>query len=339
VHGSQVSAFATVIDVRESDACLETVNAPLVTVLTPVHNGEPHLAECIESVIRQTYDNWEYVIVDNCSTDRTPEIVQRFAQADSRIRYERHGEFVDVVASHNRSFRTAVGLGSVYCKVVGADDWLFPECLARMVGVAESAPAVGVVGSYRLAESRVDLVGIPYWQSIESGTEVVAQSLRVTVEGRLSVVGSPTSLLLRSALVRERDPFYDETMRHADTDAAYWALMRSDFGFVHQVLTFSREPPRSESTASYDLNAFRPDQLRMLIRYGPTTLSSADYREELHRQVDKYTDWYVRRRIKRWRQRDIWEFHRRAIALIVAEAAGDAEALRSLAVLRFLSRW
>ena len=44
---------------------------PLVSVVTPVYNGDKYLADCVESVLKQTYQNWEYVIVNNCSTDRT----------------------------------------------------------------------------------------------------------------------------------------------------------------------------------------------------------------------------------------------------------------------------
>src|SRR5262245_41370760 len=72
--------------------------SPRVTVLTPVHNAEAHLAECIDSVISQTYENWTYAIVDNCSSDRTPDIVRPFAERDPRITYVRYEEFVDVVA-------------------------------------------------------------------------------------------------------------------------------------------------------------------------------------------------------------------------------------------------
>jgi glycosyltransferase involved in cell wall biosynthesis len=49
---------------------------PLVSVLTPVHNAAEFLAECIESILKQTYTNYEYIIVNNCSTDRTPEIAR-----------------------------------------------------------------------------------------------------------------------------------------------------------------------------------------------------------------------------------------------------------------------
>ena len=46
-------------------------DGPKVTVLTPVYNGEPYIAKCIESVLQQSYTNWEYVIVNNCNEIRT----------------------------------------------------------------------------------------------------------------------------------------------------------------------------------------------------------------------------------------------------------------------------
>ena len=61
------------------------VPQPLVSVLTPVFNGEPYLVQAIESVLAQTYTNWEYVLVDNASTDRTAEIIQRYVDKDPRI--------------------------------------------------------------------------------------------------------------------------------------------------------------------------------------------------------------------------------------------------------------
>ena len=55
---------------------------PLVTVLTPVYNGEDFLAQCIESILAQDYRNFEYIIVNNCSKDRTLEIAQSYAEKD-----------------------------------------------------------------------------------------------------------------------------------------------------------------------------------------------------------------------------------------------------------------
>src|SRR5439155_13185774 len=72
----------------------------LVSVVTPVFNGERYLRECIESVLAQTYTNWDYVIVDNQSTDRTNEIAHEYAARDPRIRVIRNDAFVRVVQNY-----------------------------------------------------------------------------------------------------------------------------------------------------------------------------------------------------------------------------------------------
>ncbi len=67
---------------------------PLVSIVTPVYNGEKFLAEAIESVLGQTYPNWEYTIVENCSIDHTLEIAQSYAIKDKRIRIYENQELL-----------------------------------------------------------------------------------------------------------------------------------------------------------------------------------------------------------------------------------------------------
>src|SRR5713226_8729725 len=123
---------------------------PLVSVVTPVYNGAAYLRECIESVLAQTYSTWEYIIANNCSTDETLQIAEEYARKDKRIRVYSNDKLLDIIANHNRTFRL-ISPKSKYCKQVSADDWLFPECLTRMVSVAEANPSVGIVGSYQLS--------------------------------------------------------------------------------------------------------------------------------------------------------------------------------------------
>src|SRR5690348_7040228 len=106
---------------------------PLVSVLTPVYNGEAYLEECIASVLAQTYTNWEYVIVDNASTDGTSEIIRRHAEKDARIRVHRNPSLVPIIRNHNIAVRQA-SPDARYVKFIYADDVLLPECLERMVG-------------------------------------------------------------------------------------------------------------------------------------------------------------------------------------------------------------
>ena len=144
-------------------AALEgVVTAPLVTVVTPVFNAEAYIADCIESVLEQDYENWEYVVVDNRSTDGSLEIASEYATKDERVRVVAHDVPLAMLANWNRALRE-LSQASEYCKVLHADDWLYPECLARMVDVGERNSTAGIVGAYRLEESRVNLDGLPYW--------------------------------------------------------------------------------------------------------------------------------------------------------------------------------
>ncbi|MGE4055219.1 MAG: glycosyltransferase family 2 protein, partial [Vicinamibacterales bacterium] len=130
---------------------METTGSPLVSVVTPVYNGERYLVECIESVLKQTHANWEYIVNDNCSTDGTAAIVKQYAALDGRIRYYRNEQFVRAIPNHNIAL-SLISRESRYCKVLQADDWLYPECLDRMVALAEANPSVGVVIAYRLED-------------------------------------------------------------------------------------------------------------------------------------------------------------------------------------------
>ena len=89
---------------------------PLVTLITPVYNGEKYLAECIESILVQTYQNWTYIIVNNCSTDRSLEIAEDYARKDSRIRIHNNQKFVGMIQNHNIAFRQ-ISPESRYCNM------------------------------------------------------------------------------------------------------------------------------------------------------------------------------------------------------------------------------
>src|SRR5215510_13202262 len=106
---------------------------PRVSIVTPVYNNAEYLAECIESVLAQTYPNWDYTIVNNCSTDGTLTMAQAYAARDARIRVVTNERFVPVIQNYNNAVRQT-SAESAYCKILAADDWLFPECLQRMVG-------------------------------------------------------------------------------------------------------------------------------------------------------------------------------------------------------------
>ena len=255
---------------------------PLVSIITPVYNAEKYLADCIESVVAQTYDNWDYVIINNCSTDRSLEIAEKYAKKDSRIRIFNNKSFLDVMPNLNHSM-LQISHASKYCKVVHADDWVFPECLKRMVEVAERYPSAGIIGAYRLDETRVNLDGLPYGCSIFSGRGICRQTLL----GYLYVFGSPSSILIRSELIKKRQPFYNEHSFHADKEVCFELLKKADFGFVYQVLTFTRRHNESETTLSRRYNTYRIGKLSIMKKYGPVFLSPEEYRHRFRTLLAK----------------------------------------------------
>jgi glycosyltransferase involved in cell wall biosynthesis len=300
----------------------------LVSVITPVYNGAEYLAECIGSVRCQTYPNWEHIVLDNGSTDETAAVAEASAAGDARIRVVRAREFVGLYANHNRALRE-IAPESRYVKFVHADDWLYPECLERMVAVAEGNPGVGVVSAFRMEGERVLHDGlVPYTQQVMPGPEVVRRGL---VDG-LWVTGSPTSLLIRSDWTRADPAFFDETMWHADTDAAYRILMDSELGFVHQVLTFTRVHEGALTPRSKRMETYIPEDLRMLARYGPSLLPRDECRALLRRRLALYL-WYLSKQAMRPSQRGderFHEFHRREIGLLRGEVGDDRRARRLL---------
>ena len=288
---------------------------PLVSVVTPVYNGEKYLAECIESVLSQTYNNWEYIIANNCSTDRSLEIAQSYAEKDARIRIHNNRTFVGAAENHNLALQL-ISPESKYCKIVHADDWLFPECTARMVTVAEAHPSVSIVGAYGLRGNRVAWDGLPYPSTVVSGREVC----RRTLLGGFYVFGSQTSHLIRSDLIRNRKEYYSTNEFHrsyADQEACYKALQDYDFGFVHQILTYTREHDDSETSLFIrtGFNIDLPSQLNILTKYGPIYLSDEEYQRRL-RQVMKRYHRFLCQNIFLWRSRKFWNYHKRALDYI-----------------------
>ncbi len=280
---------------------------PLVSVATPVYNCEKYLAECIESVLAQTYQNWEYVVVNNCSTDRTMEIAQVYARKDTRIRIHNNQEFVSALQNHNTAFRQ-ISPASKYCKVVHADDWLFPDCISQMVKVAETHPSVGIVGAYRLDGVRVNLAGLPYPSTVVPGREIC----RSTLLRRQYVFGSPTSVLFRSDLIRDRKTFYNESHVHADKEACFDVLQNSDFGFVHQVLTFTRRHKEAATSFSNRFNTYLLGNLIILIKYGPVYLDREEYERCLKRHMKQYYA-FLGRSAWHLREAEFWDYHKKGL--------------------------
>ena len=281
---------------------------PLISIVIPVYNGAEHFVECIESILAQTYQNWDCTIINNCSTDPTAEIARRYIAKDSRIRLQENEKFLRVIPNHNVALRQ-ISCASKYCKMVFADDWLFPRCLEEMVSLAEEYPSAGIVGAYGLQGHEVMWVGLPYPSGLVSGREVCR---RLFLEG-LYVFGTPNSLLYRSDLVRSQDPFYNESNLHADMESCVVLLKNCDFGFVHQILTFKRVRPGSIGKFTEEINTIIAGRLHDLVVHGPDFLTQREFEVSLSRSVSEYYNFLAVSLMRGRRDTKFWDYHKRKL--------------------------
>jgi glycosyltransferase involved in cell wall biosynthesis len=266
-------------------------NLPFVSVITPCYNGADFIAECIDSVLAQTHGDFEYILVNNCSKDATLQIMHDYAARDRRIKVHDNTDFLDVMVNHNHAM-SLMSPSSKHCKCVSADDWIFPDCLRQMVELAEQNPSVGVVGSYSIEGSRILFEGLEYHQKVVNGPEIC----RSTLLGKMPYVfGAPTTLLYRSDLIRGVKEFFPwaKGNPHADMSAVYQALQHSDFGFVHQVLSYTRVHAASETSSSFKYGRINRALLGDMARFGPSYLNAEELKFHLGIATDKYYTWLV----------------------------------------------
>lgn len=261
------------------------VEQPLVSIVTPVYNGAKYLAECAESVLNQTYRNWDYVIVNNCSTDATLEIAREYARRDRRIRVINNDRFLEVIENHNFAIRQ-IARDSRYCKVLCADDYLFPEAIEKQVSLAESYLSAPIVGSYAISDYSIRWIGLPPHGSVFDGKKIC----RLYLLGTVDSFGTESTVLYRSDLVRRNEPFFPGSQPNADMAACLRYLKGADFAFVHQILSYERVHESALSTPRRNFGAFLTDRIQFLDQYGRDYLNEDEIkrrRKELLSQMYK----------------------------------------------------
>lgn len=265
-------------------------NQPLVSVCTPVYNGERFVAECIAGVLAQRYENFEYIIVDNASTDATPDIIEEFRKKDSRIKVFRNAETVFVI-DNLMACAARCSSESAWIKYALADDYLFPNTLEEMVRVGEMSPEIGLVSAYRMYGMQWTNFGLPFDQSVFKGSEILKRQLLRNLHVCSS---SPNTILYRKSAF-DAVGGLDRRYLHADTELALRLLDRHDLGFAHCVFTKTGlHDARQEKGSVYSglvIREYLDFGFRRLGEYRSVSFTAKE-REEL-------ADYYAR---------SIWEF-------------------------------
>ena len=229
-----------------------------------------------------------------------------YAKRDPRIQVHTNKKFVGVIDNHNIAFSLMSSMAK-YCKVVSGDDTIFPDCIMRMVELAESHATAGLVGSYQQSGRYVRWQGFPYPNPVMTGRELCRQ---IFLKGDPSFgFGSPTSLLYRADLVRGTERFYPNASPHSDTSACFAVLKDTDFAFVYQVLCWERTHEQTQTFKSADMNRYSSAYLNDVIQYGPSYLSRDEYERVLRMTLDHYHEFLAVSMLKS-KGKEFWDYHR-----------------------------
>jgi glycosyltransferase involved in cell wall biosynthesis len=178
---------------------------PSVSILMLTYNRSTYIEAAIASILDQTYENWELHIIDDGSTDTTPDIIARII--DPRIHYHRHEDNAGVIARRQESLTYVTGS---YVAVLDSDDaWCSSNKLAAQVAYLEAHPDCAVVGTFL---NRIDETGKIIGSDTYATTD---RAIRRKILARNQFAHS--SVLMRSALI-SKTAGYRDTMLAEDLD-------------------------------------------------------------------------------------------------------------------------
>jgi len=222
------------------------MNAPRVSVCVPTFNYTRFLPDCIESVLQQTMADWELVITDDCSTDGTETIVERYAKADPRIHYIRNEQRLGMSAN----LRRACDLGrGEYLKVLCSDDWLAPRCLEVLSALLDRYPkAVLATPGEIYCKASGEPLGVHFLYgkpvSVIPGEEMLDRMARG------NGFGGNSSYLIRASAYHRVGGYDPNVLYAVDYELAARLCRTGEYVHTDEPLFYGRMHPANSSTVN-----------------------------------------------------------------------------------------
>ena len=209
-----------------------------VTVQIPVYNGEKYLKECLESILNQSFTDFECLIIDDGSSDGSAAVIESFR--DPRVRFVRNERNMGISLTRNRGFDLARG---EYIALMDCDDVCPPERLARQVAFMDAHPEVGICGSWV--------------QEMYPDGQMIKEQLRRYPQDdapirRMMMQDCPLwnpSLMLRKSMVRQHRLYYNPDFKLGeDFDLVVRAAAVTQLANIPEALLYYRRHENQIST-------------------------------------------------------------------------------------------
>lgn len=228
-----------------------------ISVLMAVYNGERYLGQAIESILRQSFGDFEFVIMDDASTDGTSSILKKYALADNRIRLIRNEKNLGLSKSLNRGLEQAIG---TYIARMDADDIARPERLATQLAWLKAHPEILVLGS---AVQMIDENGCQLATNPPPCTSI--EMRWTSFYGQQFVVCHPSVMIRRELF--ERFGFYAEIPTSQDLELWGRLMYENPYPIANldQVLLDYRVHSKAISTKQSELQFQTSNRVRQKV--------------------------------------------------------------------------
>ena len=263
---------------------------PQITVALPVYNGEQYIAFAIESVLSQTFSDYELLILDNCSTDNTLNIIEKFN--DSRIRLIVNTKNLGMIGNWNLAVSLATGN---YIKILSHDDLLAPSCLAEQINGFLMHPNqnIGIVTCKKRIINETGVTVMPGF-GIFGLTRVIngQRAIKKTIRAGRNIIGEPSVVLLDMALLRASGNF-EQPQFTPDIKMWFKMLKTSNLLFLNKNLASYRISTTSTSTSVASTQGLQFVELIQevvatdLISVGKLTVKTGILRSHLNARLRK----------------------------------------------------
>jgi len=276
-------------------------DSPLISICVPTYNGAEYLIECLESIQAQTLNDFEVIIVDDDSTDRSFEIATEFARRDSRFKAYRNSKRLGLVGNWNRCLEIS---GGTWIKLLFQDDKVEPNCLERLLESCERLKRpFGFCHRHILFDAADDKAAQSYFDEYQRMIErfygdkeyLDADAFaEICATGSYNPVGEPTVTIFHRSIIKQFGLFNPNLIQICD--AEFWMRVGTNVGIVHipEKLATFRVHGRSTTAHNLSKRRYRTKMLDCLV-INYLILRDPLYRnmrKALYRRLGHVTTWW-----------------------------------------------
>ncbi|MBC7389197.1 MAG: glycosyltransferase family 2 protein [Opitutaceae bacterium] len=286
---------------------------PLISICIPTYNGAEYLSQAIESALRQTFKDVEILIVDDCSTDNTLELAQKFAQGDPRVKVFKNEQNLGLVGNWNKCVTMAQG---TWIKFLFQDDYLAPTCLEEMMKSSANQMLVIANRSYVFEKGISKKDKMDYrklerqfnFSTICKGVSQLNSEHFSKIIARypgINIWGEPTSMLIHKDAFEKLG--YFNALFKQTCDYEFWTRIGTNQGvsLVHQNLIYFRVHGKSTTMSNHEVKSYFVhfyDFFALIDKYCNAP-EYENYRKHVGNQLPFFVDYELARHsqnLKKW---------------------------------------